>query len=159
MSSIMRHTVDNVNHNEPTSDEDVLELVHTVMHSYRSRQYRFLRDGPLAITHMDGKVLGYFERHPGATQSDLAQHSKRDKAQLARLIKGLREQGLLQADADENDKRNLRISLTTAGQAVQQALRQQAAQLDAKAVEGLSAAERKQLSALLQRVKANLADA
>lgn len=136
--------------------EDVLELVHSVMHSYRSRQYRFLRDGPLAITHMDGKVLGYFERHPGATQSDLAQHSGRDKAQLARLIKGLREQGLLRADADEHDKRNLRIHLTADGQAVQQALRQQADQLDARAVDGLNAAERAQLVALLRRVKANL---
>ena len=152
----MRHTVDNVNQKANTPEEGVLELVHTVMHSYRSMQYRFLRDGPLAITHMDGKVLGYFNRHPGATQSDLAQHTGRDKAQLARLIKGLREQGLLQADADEHDKRNLRISLTAAGQAVQQALRQQARQLDAQAVAGLSTAERTQLAALLQRVKVNL---
>jgi hypothetical protein len=36
---------------------------------------------------MEGKVLGFFARHPGATQRDLAQHSGRDKAQLARLIK------------------------------------------------------------------------
>lgn len=158
MSFIMSHKVDNVNQPFTTPEEDVLELVHTVMHSYRSMQYRFLRDGPLAITHMDGKVLGYFGRHPGATQSDLAQHSGRDKAQLARLIKGLREQGLLQAHADAQDKRNLRLSLTPAGEAVQQALRQQAEQLGAQAVEGLSQAEREQLVALLQRVKANLAD-
>lgn len=154
----MSHKVDNVNQSSTTPEEDVLELVHTVMHSYRSRQYRFLRDGPLAITHMDGKVLGYFGRHPRATQSDLAQHSGRDKAQLARLIKGLREQGLLQAQADAQDKRNLRLSLTPAGEAVQQALRQQAEQLGAQAVEGLSQAEREQLVALLQRVKANLGD-
>lgn len=158
MSFIMSYKVDNVNQPSTTPEEDVLELVHTVMHSYRSMQYRFLRDGPLAITHMDGKVLGYFGRHPGATQSDLAQHSGRDKAQLARLIKGLREQGLLQAQADAQDKRNLRLSLTPAGEAVQQALRQQAEQLGAQAVEGLSQAEREQLVALLQRVKANLGD-
>jgi DNA-binding MarR family transcriptional regulator len=49
---------------------------------------------------MEGKVLGYFCRHPGNTQSDLAQHSGRDKAQLTRLIARLKEAGLLEARAD-----------------------------------------------------------
>ena len=138
------------------SDDDVLELVHTVMHQYRSQQYRVLRDGPHDITHMDSKVLGYFGRHPGATQSDLAQHSGRDKAQLARLVKGLRERGLLDGEADPADRRNVRLSLTAEGHAVQRALQQQAKRLSTKAVNGLDVAERRQLLELLQRVSANL---
>jgi DNA-binding MarR family transcriptional regulator len=136
--------------------DDALEIMHSVMHAYRSLQYRFLRDGPHTITHMDGKVLGYFERHPGATQSDLAQHSGRDKAQLARLIKGLRDQGLLTAEVDEADRRNVRLFLTNEGKAIQQALQRQAGRLGSKAVAGLSRAEHQQLLALLQRVKDNL---
>lgn len=147
---------DNVNQRADPADGDVLEVVHHVMHAYRAMQYRFLRDGPHDITHMDGKVLGYFGHHPGATQSDLAQHSGRDKAQLARLIKGLRDRGLLSAEVDEGDRRNVRLSLTADGQAVQRALRQQARRLSAKAVAGLGAAERQQLLALLLRVKGNL---
>ena len=158
----MRNPLDNVNHSASMTaaapDDDVLELIHAVMHDYRSLQYRFLRDGPHDITHMDGKVLGYFGRHPGATQSDLATHSGRDKAQLARLIKGLREQGLLEARADEADRRNQRLSLTADGRAVQRALQQQAKRLGREAVDGLTAAEQKQLLALLRRVRANLAD-
>lgn len=153
----MRHTVDNVNHTRPAGEPDVLELVHGLMHDYRSRQYRFLKDGPHEITHMDGKVLGYFGRHPGATQKDLAQHTGRDKAQLARLIKGLREQGLLQGEANEADRRNVRLSLTEEGLALHRELRQQAKRLGKQAVAGLSVEERAQLTALLQRVKANLA--
>ena len=61
-----------------TALPDPLDIMHSVMHQYRALQYRFLRDGPHDITHMDGKVLGYFGRHPGATQSDLAQHTGRD---------------------------------------------------------------------------------
>jgi len=153
----MRKSIDNVNHVARTaSDDDVLELIHTVMHQYRSQQYRVLRDGPHDITHMDSKVLGYFSRHPGATQSDLAQHSGRDKAQLARLIKGMRERGLLAAEADAADRRNVRLSLTAAGQSVQRALQQQAKRLSTKAVSGFDAAERRQLLELLQRVSANL---
>ncbi len=159
MSSIMRKNVDIVNRSDGAAareDDDVLELVHSVMHDYRSLQYRFLRDGPHDITHMDGKVLGFFARRPGATQSDLAEHSGRDKAQLARLIKGLREQGLLQVEEDAADRRHLRLSLTTDGKAVHRALLQQARRLGAKAVDGLSAVEHRQLAALLRRVKKNL---
>ncbi|HSV59231.1 MAG TPA: MarR family transcriptional regulator [Variovorax sp.] len=138
------------------TNDDILELIHALMHDYRSLQYRFLRDGPHDITHMDGKVLAYFGRHPGATQSDLAQHSGRDKAQIARLIKGLRDRDLLAAVVDENDRRNVRLSLTADGQTIQRALRQQARQLSAQAVSGLSSAEQKQLLGLLRRVKGNL---
>lgn len=141
---------------EPIFGNDVVELIHAVMHQLRAQQYRFLRDGPHDITHMDGKVLGFFARHPGATQSDLAQRTGRDKAQLARLIKGLRDRGLLDGAADDADKRQVRLSLTAAGQAVQRELKTQAKRLGARAVAGLDPAERAQLQALLLRVQANL---
>ena len=139
-----------------TTLQDPLDIMHSVMHQYRALQYRFLRDGPHNITHMDGKVLGYFGRHPGATQSDLAQHTGRDKAQLARLIKGLRDQGLLQGDVDADDRRSVRLSLTAEGLAIQKELRQQARRLSLQAMEGLSAPEQQQLLALLRRVQGNL---
>jgi len=154
MSSIMAIIRDNVNH---SGDEpDVLDLVHRLMHDYRALQYRSLRDGKHGVTHMEAKVLGFFHQHPGATQSDLAQHSGRDKAQMARLIKGLRDRGLLTAEVDEADRRNVRLSLSSAGQAVQRALRQQSKRLAEKAVSGLSDSEHQQLLALLHRVHGNL---
>jgi DNA-binding MarR family transcriptional regulator len=152
----MSKSDDNVNHVGNAEPTDVLELIHSVMHEYRALQYRFLRDGPHDITHMDGKVLGFFSRRPGATQSDLAEHSGRDKAQLARLIKGLRDRGLLEATVDEADRRNVKLALTADGKAVQRALGQQARKLGAKAVTGLSEAEQGQLMALIGRVRRNL---
>ncbi|WP_370868595.1 MarR family winged helix-turn-helix transcriptional regulator [Undibacterium sp.] len=134
----------------------MLDLIHTVMHQYRSMQYQALRDGPHDITHMEGKVLGFFGRHPGATQSDLAKHSGRDKAQLARLIKGLRDRGLLDAVADESDKRNVRLTLTSDGQSVLTVLRQQAKRLNTLALQEMDSHEQEQLLQLLQRVKVNL---
>ncbi len=152
----MRKTNDNVNHSSKNNEDGVLDLIHTVMHQYRALQYQALRDGPHDITHMESKVLGFFGYHPGSTQSDLAKHSGRDKAQLARLIKGLRERGLLDAVADETDKRNVRLSLTKDGQDVLSVLRQQGRYLNSKAVSGLDQAEQLQLNQLLSRVKANL---
>ncbi|KQP15114.1 MarR family transcriptional regulator [Pseudorhodoferax sp. Leaf267] len=155
----MRESVDKVNRpprQDPASDE-VLELVHTVMHQFRSQLFQALRQGTHELTHMESKVLGFFVRRPGATQSDLVQQTGRDKAQLARLIKGLRERGLLDAVADEADRRNLRLTPTDAGLAIQRALQRQARQLEAQAVTGLDAAEKARLLELLRRVQANLA--
>jgi DNA-binding MarR family transcriptional regulator len=155
----MRKPMDNVNHSPGRVDgheDDVLELIHRVMHQFRSQQYQLLRDGPHDITHMESKVLGYFGRHPGNTQSDLAGDTGRDKAQLARLIKGLRERGLLDGILDAADRRNVRLSLTGEGQALLGGLKRQGRRLAGKAVAGLTPEEQTQLQALLKRVKNNL---
>lgn len=49
------------------------------------------------------------------TLSALISHSGCDKGQLARLVGGLRERGLLDGRADENDRRNLLLHLTPGG--------------------------------------------
>ena len=154
----MRKSIDLVNQKgePPHTAEAVFEAVHSVMHLYRAEQYRALRDGPQALTHMDGKVLGYFARHPGATQKDLAEHSGRDKGQLARLIGGLRERGLLDARTDDADRRNIRLQLKAEGRSMQQALERRARKLSEHAVAGMSADERRQLVALLPKMGANL---
>ena len=160
----MRKQVDNVNHvgNGPAPSpqaaiaEAVLDLVHTVMHQFRSTQYQVLRDNAHDVTHMESKVMGFFARHPGATLSELVSHSGRDKAQLAKLVKGLRERALLDAEVDADDRRSVRLRLSAAGHAVQKALHAEARLLNERAVDGLSAQEQAQLVALLSRVKANL---
>jgi DNA-binding MarR family transcriptional regulator len=155
----MGKPVDVVNQRQAAPAGDVLELVHGVMHLYRSQQFRVLRQGEQGVTHMESKVLGFFARHPGATQSDLVADSGRDKSQLARLIGGLRESGLLEAQADPDDRRSVRLRLTADGQAVNDALRRQARKLSAAATKGFTTSEHAQLTALLERVRVNLEQA
>jgi DNA-binding MarR family transcriptional regulator len=150
----MRKLVDKVNQFD--ASEDVFERIHTIMHLYRGQQYRALRGAEYELTHMENKVLGFFARHPGATQSDLVAHSGRDKAQLARLIRGLREHGLLDAQADVADRRSVRLMLTEQGRAVQDNLHQRGTELARVALAGMSEDERKVLAALLGKVRANL---
>jgi DNA-binding MarR family transcriptional regulator len=157
MSPIMKSIVDNVNHktSKATAAAEVFETIHTLMHLFRGQQFRALRDGPTAITHMEAKALGFFARHPGATLSELVAHSGRDKAQIARLIAGLKDRGLLLAEADPDDRRVQRLHLSPESAAAQAAVRVQGDQLAQAALQGLSAAEREQLLALLRRVRAN----
>ncbi len=137
----------------------VFEAIHTIMHMHRAQQLRASQQGGAPLTHMENKVLGYFGRHPGATQRDLAVHSGRDKAQLARLIGGLRDKGLLDAVPSTGDRRSTCLQLTDAGRAVHAELRTHGAALAQAALTGLEEREQAQLLALLDRVQANLAGA
>jgi DNA-binding MarR family transcriptional regulator len=161
MSTMIPKKVDTVNRKgktAPAPEASVLDLIHTVMHGVRSLQYQWPDEPTLAgLTPMEGKVLGFFARHPGATQRDLAQHSGRDKAQLARLIKSLRERGLLLAEEDGSDRRQVCLRLSDAGQAVRDTLQQRERVLEQQALAGLSPAQRQQLGELLRSVQANLA--
>ncbi|TWI61166.1 DNA-binding MarR family transcriptional regulator [Pseudoduganella lurida] len=142
---------------DPVTDAaTVMETVHAIMHLYRARQFRTMRNGPHDLTHMESKALGYFARHPGATQSDLMAHSGRDKAQLARLVRGLRDRGLLEATVDEMDRRSTHLHVTAEGKAISRALQRSGEVLAEVAVTGLDEAQRRQLLALLAQVKKNL---
>lgn len=152
----MRKQVDIVNH-KPSLADEVVESVHAVMHRFRSLQFQALKDAAHDLSHMEVKALGFFAARPGATQSALVQHSGRDKGQVARLIAGLRERGLLEAGAEAADKRSVRLQVSTAGKHLQQQVRKQAQRVSAQAVDGLDEAECRQLLALLAKLRENLA--
>lgn len=157
----MRKQVDKVNQNSPAPPSgavgDVFDAIHSILHLYRSQQFRAFAGGEHELTHMESKVLRFFARAPGATLSDLVAHSGRDKAQLTRLIRGLRDKGLLDASADEADRRSTRLCLSEAGRALHARLQAIGAALSDVGLNGLSEDERAQLYALLQRVRENLA--
>ena len=159
MSPIMQKVVDEVNQAAAAPAGEIMESVHAIMHLYRSRQQRSLRGSEHELAHMEIKTLGFFARHPGASQSDLVAFLGRDKAQVARLIRSLRERGLLEARADEADRRSTRLSLSEQGRALHAALHRHDGQLAEAALAGLSAAEQGLLLDLLGRVRANLESA
>lgn len=136
--------------------EDVFESIHSVMHLYRAQQYRALREGGHDLTHMENKVLGFVAAHRGATQRDLVASFGRDKAQLARLIKTLRDKALLCGQVDEQDRRSLRLQLTAEGEAVHEAVQRQGRQLNKAAIDGLSSEQCGALLQLLATIKTNL---
>ena len=151
-----RTNVVNVNKKTLETAEEVFESIHTIMHLFRSEQYRVLRHGRYALTHMEGKLLGFFIRHPGATLRDLVAHLRQDKGQLARLIRSLKEQNLLEAQAGGQDRRSVPLGPTREGRSVHQILQRQVRRLSELAINSLSASERRQLVVLLHKVRSNL---
>jgi DNA-binding MarR family transcriptional regulator len=135
---------------------DVTDRLHAVMHGLRRHLQQALREDAEGLNPMEARCLNYFALHEGHTQSDLVQHAGRDKAQIARLVKGLHERGLLQGQADPADGRVQRLRLTPAGQALQRRLQQHRARFEKALTAGLSAQERATLLALLDRLQDNL---
>ncbi len=140
---------------EPLADE-VFASIHAIMHLFRAEQYRVLREGRYELTHMEGKILGFFNRHPGATLRDLVAHLKQDKGQLARLIRSLKDQGLLEAQAGARDRRSVPLQATREGRRIHQILQRQVRKLSELAVKGLDESDRRQLAILLDKVQFNL---
>ena len=61
----MSNKVNKVNQvaNQQASDE-VFDAIHALMHLYRAQQYQVVRETGHGLTHLEGKVLGFFARHP-----------------------------------------------------------------------------------------------
>lgn len=154
--NIVARTIDKVNHLPETAGDSVLELMHSLVHQVRSRQFEVLKQGNHGITQMEMRVLNYFAHHPGDTQRQLVEFSGRDKAQLARLIKGLREREMLEVMPSEGDQRNVHLRLTAQGEAMQLAVKRQGKALAVKALQGFSTEERGLLTELLRRIADNL---
>lgn len=136
---------------------DVLEAVHALMHAFRSRQYAAQEVEPLALTHLDGKVLGIIGRAGQLRQSELIAQLGRDKGQVARMIAGLCERGLLAREVDEEDRRAVLLSLTAPGRNAMAALALQLENVANLACGNLGPAEMRKLVEVLGDMKARLA--
>lgn len=133
----------------------VFEQIHEVMFLFRAHVKQALgADGGAGAAGMEMRVLGFFARRPGATQAQLVQHSGRDKGQVARLVKGVIERGLLQRDPQAGPRGGL--VLTPSGLVLQQRLHGARTRLADEFADALSAQERVQLLGLLKRLQGAL---
>jgi DNA-binding MarR family transcriptional regulator len=153
----MGETMDNVNQSAgAASPEAVFEALHELMHLHRAQRQRAIEAAGLGVSPMEARVLAFFAHHPGATLTDLVAHSGRDKSQLARLTGSLRERGLLEAQPDEHDRRNLRLVVTTEAEAIHRAMRTQMRRLAKAALADMDENERAGLLASLHKLSQSL---
>lgn len=136
--------------------EDIFEALHTFIHSYRACLFRILRDNPHGITPMDAKTLYYISRHPGYKQSDLIKQSGKDKGQIARLIMGLRERGLVKVQVDDKDRRSLQLYLTEVGQNLQAEMLEQRLGIHREIMKNLNATERQTMLEIIEKLQAEI---
>lgn len=137
------------------ANTDVLDRLHGILHGLRRHLRDAVREDGDGLGPMEVRCLAYFMRNDGATQSELVQHAGRDKAQIARIVKGLHERGLLQSRPDPDDGRSQRVSVTAEGQALHRRMQLHWVRFEKTMMAGVSEADRTTLLALLDRLQAN----
>lgn len=136
--------------------EQIFESLQLLMHSYRHLQYQVLKQQEATISHQEYKALGFFKRNPGSTLTDLVEHSGRDKAQITRIIQGLRNKALLISEPNSHDKRSSCLRLSEVATAMLSELETQTQQLDYVVLERLTEVEKRQFLAMLNNIRSGL---
>jgi DNA-binding MarR family transcriptional regulator len=135
---------------------DIFEAMHELLHLFRARMREDLDTLGTELTPNEVRVLMFVGRHPGRTQKDLVDHSHMDKAQLARMLAQLQEQGWLDREPDARDRRVRCLRLSAQGQALFDRLRQSRQALAARLLKDWEPAAQQQLMQLLERAKASV---
>ncbi|MFN4101283.1 MAG: MarR family winged helix-turn-helix transcriptional regulator [Pararhodobacter sp.] len=101
-------------------------------------------------------LLGLIAANPGAAQSRLAEEVHLDRSSLVAILNILERGDLIERRQASADKRVRRVYLTRSGQAVLDVVAPLVASHEASLLEGLSPADRAQLTALLDQLGENL---
>ncbi len=139
---------------EEDFDSNIGFLVHDVARLMRTMYDR--RMAPLGLTRSQWWVLNHLYFHQGISQTDLASLLDIEKATVGRLLDRLEAKGWVDRKNDAQDKRTKRVYLTEQVQPTLQIMRDMAAVTRDEAVRTLSKTERKQLRAMLQRMRDDL---
>jgi len=110
----------------------------------------------LGITRAQWLVLTRVHRHPGASQSELADMMEVERASAGRMIDRLEANGWVQRRAERRDRRIKRVYLTPEAERVHRRIWRVAEATVDDALAGLSTQESAQLMQLLSRVKKTL---
>jgi MarR family transcriptional regulator, transcriptional regulator for hemolysin len=129
-------------------------LISDVARLMRTAFDRRVRD--LGLTRSQWLVINRLHRHPGATQSELAEMREVEKATAGRMVDRMEKKGWVVRRADAADRRVNRLHLTHEADLLQVQLAQIADRTVDDALALLSARERDRFSESMRRVKRQL---
>lgn len=114
-------------------------------------------EGGVNLSLAECRVLAYLQRHEGVSQARLAYLTDTDPMTLGRLLTRMEGDGLVERRNNPADRRSRALYLTPAAAPVLERIWKHSDRARARALQGVTAEERKQLLALLEQVHGNLA--
>jgi DNA-binding MarR family transcriptional regulator len=112
----------------------------------------------LGLTPAQFGVMTVLQAHPGMGQSSLARALGFDKVTVLRVLRGLESRGYVARGPAEDNKRNVCVSLTSAGEAVLQQAQKPAEKAYKRLMAPLDKEQQAQLVHLLQLMTGELED-
>jgi DNA-binding MarR family transcriptional regulator len=138
----------------PNTDDYIGVVISDVARLIRTAFDRRVRE--LGITRAQWLLLTRLHRHPGVSQSELADLMEVERASAGRMIDRMEANGWVERRAQSGDRRVKRVYLTEEAERVHRRIWRVAEETVEGALGDLSGAEAAQLMGLLGRVKATL---
>ena len=135
-----------------------LDLFGAVMDLVKARMSFALKNGGDRLLLMEAHVLRVVHAYGGATQLDVIRETRRDKAQIGKLIRSLVGRGLLMQERDPQDARRQRLRLTADGEALAPRAAAHRAAVAHQLFQGIAPGERNSLLASLRQLERSLAN-
>jgi len=114
------------------------------------------RAAQLGMSLTQCRVLVFLSRNEGATQARLADLCDTEPMTVVRVLDRMERDGWIERRADPSDRRANRLYRKPASDPILEEILRIAERSHNEALTGLSAAEREQMMALLERIRANL---
>lgn len=115
-----------------------------------------IRARQIGVTRPQWQVLTLLSRHAGINQGGLADILEVEPITLGRMIDRLQDSQMVERRPDPSDRRAWRLHLTPKGEEQIERLRPFAVETLDMALDGVSAAEREQFMATLDKIRGNL---
>lgn len=139
-------------------DAEILDLMGQINRACQTALRQSETVQSLNLAAFPARILSVISRDPGRSQQELAEVLERDKAQVARTLRELENQGLVTRPAHKTDWRSLCPALTNEGARVAKLLNQDRLGLAKRMVRDIAQDDKLMLAGLLQRVLTELMD-
>ena len=137
-------------------DDDLLILKLVRVVNFTARPFEQRVGKPLQLTLNEWRVMAMVGAQPGCNASQVAEYSGLDKMAVSRALAGLQRAKRLQRHEDPTDQRRSRLYLSAAGRSVYEAALARAQEREAELFTNITAHEREQLSAMLDKLIASV---
>jgi DNA-binding MarR family transcriptional regulator len=132
---------------------EIFDEMHALLHIFRARMRQRLESVCPDLSFGELRVLMRVGEQPGCAQKALVEHSRMDKAQMARTLAQLHDKGWLLRSESAADRRVRELHLSAQGQRLFAQLAAQRAALAAELLADCPAPEQARLLQLLGRAR------
>jgi DNA-binding MarR family transcriptional regulator len=144
-------------HRPPFAPEGLIYQLFRTAHYVGRAFYHIARAHGLSRT--SGPILAHLSHErEGVTATELRRCVGVTAASMSHILADMERAQLITRTPNPHDARSMLVHLTDQGRVLMKAFPAMVAEIEARAFEDFSAAERDQLKVLLERVRANLGD-
>lgn len=139
-------------------DVEVLDIIGSIMDLVKAKMAAGLKRGGNPLQLMEAHVLRIVLVRGNCTQMDVIRETRRDKAQIGKLIRSLVNHELLVQSPDPDDARRQRLALTAKGRTVAQQSVKYRGQIARQLLREIPSSERLALMEALTKLEHRLED-